>query len=123
MGRYYSGDITGKFWPAVQESTDASFFGGEMTEPKYIHYYFGQEDLPRIEKGVKTCLSKLGKNKEKLDQFFAKNNGYNEESLIQAGFRKDKAWTLLAWYARHELGEKILKRVQDHGSCSFEAEV
>ena len=27
MGRYYTGDIEGKFWFAVQSSDDADFFG------------------------------------------------------------------------------------------------
>jgi hypothetical protein len=27
MGRYYNGDIEGKFWVAVQSSDDADFFG------------------------------------------------------------------------------------------------
>ena len=27
MGRYYNGDIEGKFWFAVQSSDDADFFG------------------------------------------------------------------------------------------------
>ena len=29
MGRYYNGDIEGKFWFAVQSSNDADFFGCE----------------------------------------------------------------------------------------------
>ena len=32
MGRYYYGDINGKFWFGVQSSTDASNFGGEAEE-------------------------------------------------------------------------------------------
>ena len=32
MGRYYSGDIEGKFWFAVQDSDDAEFFGGTNVE-------------------------------------------------------------------------------------------
>ena len=37
MGRYYHGDIDGKFWVAVQSSTDADFFGveGEVTHVNY----------------------------------------------------------------------------------------
>lgn len=30
MGRYYSGDISGKFWFGVQSSTDAENFGGKI---------------------------------------------------------------------------------------------
>ena len=53
MGRYYSGDIEGKFWFGVQSSDDASFFGGEMYEPNYIEYEFSKEDLKDIKKGIK----------------------------------------------------------------------
>ena len=43
MGRYYNGDIEGKFWFGVQDSDDASFFGGEKVEPNYIEYYFEKD--------------------------------------------------------------------------------
>ena len=36
MGRYYSGDINGKFWFALQSSNAASRFGGYENEPNYI---------------------------------------------------------------------------------------
>ena len=56
MGRYYSGDIEGKFWFGVQDSDDASFFGGEVVEPNYIQYPFDRErDMENVEKGLKTC--------------------------------------------------------------------
>ena len=42
MGRYYSGDISGKFWFAVQDSTDASHFGKEYEEV-YTYYVCGCE--------------------------------------------------------------------------------
>ena len=41
MGRYYSGDIEGKFAFAVQSSNDADFFGvtGEQTGEQTGLYY------------------------------------------------------------------------------------
>jgi len=75
MGRYYSGDIEGKFWFGVQDSNDASFFGGEVSEPNYINYYFSTGDLRTIEKGINECLAVLGDNKGRLDTFFAHLNG------------------------------------------------
>ena len=36
MGRYYSGDIDGKFWFAVQPSDDANYFGVEGERPNYL---------------------------------------------------------------------------------------
>ena len=39
MGRYYSGDIEGKFWFAIQSSDDADYFGVEGVS-NYLGYYF-----------------------------------------------------------------------------------
>lgn len=124
MGRYYSGDIEGKFWFAVQSSTDASFFGGDQSEPNYINYYFNKGDLVEINEGVEKCIAELGDYKDKLDKFFEGVNGYTDEMLENAlGTDKDKTRDLLEWYARLELGEKILKCVEDTGQCNFEAEL
>lgn len=118
MGRYYSGDIEGKFWFAVQSSDDASFFGGVYSEPNYLDYFFEEGDLDDIKEGLAKCKKELGENKKKLDDFFKKNNGYNDDMLIKAGLDPK----LIEWYARLELGKKIYKCVKKNGSCSFEAE-
>jgi hypothetical protein len=123
MGRYYTGDIEGKFWFGVQSSGDLLFFGGVEEEPHYTNYYFDKEDLPDIEAGIKTCFKQLGKNKAKLDEFFALNNWYNDEMLVKAGFKEEQIRPLLEWYARLGLGEKILKCVKEKGKCFFEAEL
>ena len=126
MGRYYSGDIEGKFWVAVQSSDDPSFFGGEIREPSYISYYFDKENLNQINEGLKTCLEKLGEFKEKLDKFFNEDgkDGYNDEMITKKFLISDeKVRELLEWYARLELGEKIKKCIEENGECSFEAEL
>ena len=124
MGRYYNGDIEGKFWFGVQSSTDADFFGVEGVEPNYRNYYFDKENLPDIEKGVKECKKELGKYKDMLDKFFDRENGYNDEMLVkELGVSEEKVRELLVWYARLELGEKILKCVKEQGSCDFDAEL
>jgi hypothetical protein len=134
MGRYYSGDIHGKFWFGVQSSDDASFFGGEIVEPNYINYYFSTDDLPTIKKGIKDCLAALGDNRGKLDHFFANlNGGYDYEMIAQHlgievtnDIKKlhptSKVAELLTWYARLELGQKIGRCVKQNGHCSFIAE-
>ena len=38
MGRYYNGDIEGKFWFAVQSSDDADYFGVEGQRPEMLEY-------------------------------------------------------------------------------------
>ena len=62
MGRYYHGDIDGKFWVAVQSSTDADFFGveGEVT---HVNYYFTKEHLDKVKKGIEDCENCLGEYK------------------------------------------------------------
>ena len=49
MGRYYNGDIEGKFWFAVQSSDDADFFGVEGYSA-YLNYYFDKDDMTTIDK-------------------------------------------------------------------------
>lgn len=125
MGRYYKGDIEGKFWFGIQNSDDASFFGGTQLEPTTITYNFDEIDLPDIIKGIEKCKKELGENKEKLDAFFSEggkgSNGYNDEMLKDEGFT-DVDY-LLEWYARLELGEKILKCVKEKKFCEFDAEI
>jgi len=124
MGRYYSGDIEGKFWFGVQSSDDASFFGGEEIEPNTISYYFDKDDLPEIEEGIAECKKELGENKEKLDKFFGKVESYTDEKVAEElGIKKDEVGTVMEWYARLELGKKILRCVKKNGECSFEAEL
>lgn len=125
MGRYYSGDIEGKFWFGVQPSDDASFFGGVESEPSYIEHSFEEDDLPNIKKGIETCIKELGEYKEKLDKWFEKNgNGYNDEMLeVEFKLKKEEIKNILEWYARLELGNKILKCVEENGTCTFEAEL
>ena len=123
MGRYYSGDIEGKFWFAVQSSDDADFFGSSGEQPSVLEYFFDEEHLPEIKKGIKECEKALTKWKPKLDKFFKENNGYNEEMLEdQINLKADESGEVLQWYARLYLGNKILKCVEYNKECSFTAE-
>ena len=47
MGRYYDGDIEGKFMFGRQSSDDADFFGQEGT-PTHIDYYFQKENISTV---------------------------------------------------------------------------
>ena len=55
MGRYYSGDIEGKFWFGIQSSTDAEFFGGEGYQPEEMNYWFEKSDLDTIKEVIHFC--------------------------------------------------------------------
>ena len=127
MGRYYSGDIEGKFWFGIQSSTDADFFGGEGYQPEEMNYWFEKSDLDTIKEGIKICKDKLGKNKKRFDIFFDENNGYND-NILQRHWLKHYEEPInvdhdLEWYARLLFGEQILECVQDQGDCSFTAEL
>jgi hypothetical protein len=117
MGRYYSGDIEGKFWFAVQSSNAASRFGGVESEPSYIDYYFDKDHLQEIEGEINRIENSIDVNK--LDNFFSERNGYNDNMLREAGITDRE----LSEYADLELGRKILNCVKENGSCSFEAEL
>ena len=126
MGRYYDGDIEGKFWFGIQSSDDASFFGGKIQEPCNIDYHFNaKDDMESVEEGLKTCKEKLGANKDLLDKFFKEHDSYNNEMIEDAyGWSEKETRELLEWYARLDLGEKIynhLKKDED-GCCNFTAE-
>jgi len=131
MGRYYSGDIEGKFWFAVQSSDDASNFGGaeEMLEDEdgnevALMYSFFKEDIPDIEQGLEETEHDLGEYKQKIDDFFSKHDSYNDEMIVrETGIAPEKVKRVLELYARLHLGKKILDCVKEKGQCVFECEL
>jgi len=124
MGRYYTGDIEGKFWFGAQSSDDADFFGSKGEPPSYLYYYFDDSHLPDIRKGIKVCEKELGKLKEGLDKFFKENDMYNDEMLEkELGINGETANEIIEWYARLLLGKQILDCVVKTGTCEFEAEL
>ena len=122
MGRYYHGDIEGKFWFAVQSSCDGEYFGMEEQEPSYLPYY--SDDLDLAEKGVAECKEKLRGYLTIIRKFFNNRSSYTDKSLAEAlEVSEDKTAHLLAWYARLTLGEKIVRCIKEEGSCWYEAEL
>ena len=126
MGRYYWGDIEGKFWFAVQSSDDASNFGvdGEYHEKTgTIDYEFHKDDLPKVDEQLLAIKHKLGSYMGELDEFFEKNNGYNDEMVVeQTNISAAEVNTCLRLYARYGLGVEIRDCILKNGSCMFEAE-
>ena len=133
MGRYYTGDIEGKFWFGVQSSDDANFFGVDG-EARFLDYYYGEDTLPKVEKGIKDCKSSLGGYRKLLDNFFKTDgkDGYNDEMLVEylnknanhVGTHSENGVKFfLEWYARLELGKEIRDCIKEHGQCNFEAEI
>jgi len=118
MGRYYNGDIEGKFMFAVQSSDDADFFGQSGT-PQFIDYCF-----ITVKKRLLECLKFLGDAKPKIDKFFKKNDSFNDKMFEEEyGWKEKQTRKYLKWYARFELGRKIYKHLKNNDSCSFQAEL
>ena len=119
MGRYYSGDIEGKFWFALQSSNAASRFGGEESEPSSIDYYFDENQLEEVEAEIKNIEDSLGNKIQILENFFKENNGYTDVSINKLGVSMDE----LREYADLKLGIKIRDCIKESGQCSFQAEL
>jgi hypothetical protein len=119
MGRYYSGDIEGKFWFAIQSSDAADRFGVTGSQPEELQYFFSEDDLEEVENEIKNIEETLGDKKQILDKFFEEKNGYTDEDIQKLGISRDE----LSDYADLGLGIKIRDCIKDFGTCSFEAEL
>lgn len=128
MGRYYHGDIEGKFWFGIQSSTDAEFFGAEGYRPEELNYYFSEEDLKEVVHKLKICEESLGEDLKRLDGFFIEHEMYNDGQLMKYWIDEydDHSFDVrdkLEWYARYKLGIKIRHCIEKYNSCSFTAEI
>ena len=123
MGRYYSGDIEGKFWFAVQSSNAADRFGSIGYKPSYLEYYFNEDNLSGVQKELKNIEKIISlENIKKLNDFFNNCEGYNDEILkkhnildIWNKYKSD--------YADYILGKKIEKCLLENKECNFQAEL
>lgn len=68
MGRYYDGNISGKFWFGIQNSDDASYFGVEYKDVHYYHLCLCGIDEEPIENNVycSNCYSSYEEHKESI---------------------------------------------------------
>lgn len=120
MGRYYDGDISGKFWFGVQESTAPENLGAH---PMKITYCWDSKE--ELEKQLHLMEDKLGDNLKKLDAFFQENSSYNEITLSEyLGIRKEDITSLLEIYSDICLGRKV-KKYLDSGNnyCIIDCEL
>ena len=119
MGRYYSGDIEGKFWFAVQSSTSADRFGVTHAEPSYVEYYFDDSNMDDIKSEIDKIEKDLGDKVGILNDFFEQKNSYSDNDIALLGVSRNE----LSEYADLLLGYKIRDCVEENGSCFFDAEL
>ena len=114
MGRYYSGDIEGKFWFAVQSSMAAERFGAKVEECEedehYMVFSFKKEDLPKVQAEIKNIKENLG-------------IVYVYDSKDDVELSEEDIANHLEEYADIGLGEKIEKCIIDGGECVFTGEL
>lgn len=128
MGRYYSGDIEGKFWFAVQSSDAADRFGVVGSQPNYLTYYYTRENLPDVIQELVNIKASLGDYFDKLKKFFDDKGYYNDEELMaylgleNTDDNKKKYRAMLSDYADHGLGVKIKNHLEQYDECVFDAE-
>jgi hypothetical protein len=119
MGRYYSGDINGKFWFAVQPSNAADRFGQRGYEPNYIEYYYDEDNLDEVEAEIKRIENELGDKLAALDSFFSSRHSYSDDELSEIGIDGHD----ISEYADLGLGKQIRDCIKENGACSFTAEL
>lgn len=119
MGRWYTGDIEGKFWFGLQSSIAADRFGVSYNEPNYVEYYFSEDDLEGVQKEIEVILENLGEKIEVIDKFFESNNSWNDEMLRVIGISNND----MKEYADLLLGIKIRDCIKENGDCRFDAEL
>lgn len=123
MGRYITGDIERKLWFAVQNSNAADRFGVTGYEPAYLEYQFEQDDLEKVQEELKVIENLIGEdNLKKLDSFFDKVNGYNDQIMMEYNILD--IWNKYKVdYADYLLGKDIEKCIIETGQCHFNAEI
>jgi len=125
MGRYYNGDINGKFWFGIQSSDAPSRFSASAEcEQSYIEYYFDESHIEEVKEELQNIAEVLGENIEKIDNFFVKLRadgriGYSDEDLAKEGITDE----LLSEYADYKLGKQIEECIEREGQCQFSAEI
>lgn len=129
MGRYYDGDIEGKFWFGIQESTAPERFGCRQRQ-EFVFYVATEEDIPTVEQGLADCvknLKKYGIKKRFVNAYLKDAWKTLEQACAEQGIHlpRDEQEKNFIYHeiADYELGSKILKCLKKEGYCEFRAEL
>ena len=102
MGRYYSGDIDGKFMFAVQPSNAGERFFARETEPEYVEYEVSRDNYSKIVEELEKIKS--SGSVDRVEAMFDKTDyGWNDAIQKEHGVSDED----LREYADYQLGMKI----------------
>lgn len=122
MGRYYSNSIEGKWAFGVQCSTTPEKFGAEEIEPHTIEYVIYRNNLKSVTDKMAELEEKMGYQKQLLDAFFEKNNGYNDAALHDAGIDPIHMESFWDWH----FGKQVLgffEKNPEENECYIDSEI
>lgn len=122
MGRYYEGDIQGKFAFAIQSSAAADRFGVEGTQPDCLEYYFDTDNLDDIRSELKSIEKTFGKNKNAILSYYDLKPDMNIWHYLSKGGITIPPENSSDFYD-YVLGREILECILERGECSFTAEL
>ena len=129
MGRYYSGDIEGKFVFGSQSSAAADRFGVEGRTPGYLEYYYDETNLDDLETELKNIEDGIGEQGEYYLKIYYDLYGVEDnaeitfEEYLKKGNKKPLNKEQLLEFFDYRIGKKIQACIKEQGCCSFTAEL
>lgn len=128
MGRYYNGDIQGKFAFGVQSSKAADRFGVEGTLNE-LYYCFSEDDLDSLVKELNKIEDSF--SVEKRNALLAYFDLYTLENIapmsfdlyLEKGGIEPLNTNEVVEYVDYRLGKEILQCIKETGECHFTAEL
>jgi hypothetical protein len=121
MGRYYEGDIEGKFWFGCQSSDDGEFFGAVQEEPQFVEYVIYAKELDAVHLGIQQCKENLKGYSHIFNKAY---EGTLDEDPGWVKLNETKQKELYVWFARLDMGMRILIHFINNPKedCLFTAE-
>lgn len=120
MGRYYTGDIDGKFMFAIQSSDAHERFGAVEEESYYVPYVVFRHSYAEICAELDSIKQKG--HVDKVDKMFNENIGYNKDVLKKYNISEHD----LSEWADYQIGLELKEFFDDNPNldeCRFQAEI
>ena len=116
MGRYYNGDVEGKWWFGIQSSDTPAKFGGNET---HIDYIISNDDT--FKDRMECIENDLGDRLPILEKFFKEKPYYSNEKLHEymskhiEGYKLELVSQDVQDYADYCFGKEVLEHFKESG--------